>query len=75
MKAVIRRVVRKAAGLPPLATRVPTVAEIERLSERLDAMDKGLQDLMHANRTEMQRALRRMRSEIDALRDGHDPLE
>lgn len=67
MNPFVRRIARKIVGLPPYGTAEPTTADITDLSDRINAMDKGLQDLIHANRSETSRALVRMRAELDAV--------
>ena len=67
LRSFVRRLIRRAAGLPPHGTPEPTIADVTALSERLNAMDKGLQDLVYSQREESQRTVARLRTELDAV--------
>lgn len=67
MIQVIRRIVRRLAGLPPMGAPQVSPAEFAALAKRLEDMDKGLQDIMSATRAENRRVLERLHAEVDEI--------
>jgi hypothetical protein len=67
MLTLIRRLVRRIAGLPPHGAPQVQPGDLEALWQRIEAMDRGLGDQIAATREETHRALLRMRAELDSV--------